>query len=59
LRDADDRRAQLEREFRALYHERVRAHGCTLSDARVDALLALDIGLNAAGIEVWLNRDRK
>lgn len=59
LRDADDRRAQLEREFAALYHERLRAHGCTLPDARVDALLALDVSLNAAGVEVWLDRDKK
>jgi glyoxylase-like metal-dependent hydrolase (beta-lactamase superfamily II) len=34
----------------------VRAHGCTLEEARVRELLAVDTVLNAQGLEVWLRR---
>ena len=34
----------------------LRAHGCTLADARVRELLRLDNELNAQGVAVWLNR---
>jgi glyoxylase-like metal-dependent hydrolase (beta-lactamase superfamily II) len=59
LRDAPDRRERLERGFRALYRERARAFGCAMSDARLDELLDLDVGLNAAGVEVWLDRESR
>lgn len=36
-----------------------RAHGCTLSDARMRELLAVDLELNAQGLEVWLKRRAK
>jgi len=36
-----------------------RAHGCTLSDARMRELLAVDLELNAQGLEVWLKRREK
>ncbi|HEX9813303.1 MAG TPA: MBL fold metallo-hydrolase [Burkholderiales bacterium] len=35
---------------------RLRAHGCTMDDARVWALLSHDYDLNAQGIGVWLDR---
>ena len=57
LRDARERQPQMKREFAALYRERVRAHGCTLSDARVDGLLALDVELNARGVAIWLDKE--
>ena len=40
----------------ALHGRRLRAHGVTLSDARITELLALDLELNAQGIAVWLDR---
>ncbi|NBC12644.1 MAG: MBL fold metallo-hydrolase [Gammaproteobacteria bacterium] len=36
-----------------------RAHGCTLSDARMTELLAVDLELNAQGLDVWLKRQEK
>ena len=32
------------------------AHGVTLSDTRIRALLGLDLELNAQGIAIWLDR---
>lgn len=39
-----------------LYVSRARAHGCPFSDGRVRELLAMDIELNAQGLEVWLDK---
>ncbi len=36
--------------------EAARAHGCTLAEARMSALLAGDVELNAQGLLVWLER---
>jgi glyoxylase-like metal-dependent hydrolase (beta-lactamase superfamily II) len=36
-----------------------RAHGSTLDDARMRELLAVDLELNAQGLEVWLQRREK
>lgn len=33
-----------------------RDHGCRLSDERIRTLLAIDLDLNAQGLEVWLRR---
>jgi len=35
---------------------RLRAHGCRLADAQIEALLRHDYDLNAQGIEMWLDR---
>ena len=40
------------------YLERARAHGVALDDAAVLQLLAMDIELNAQGLETWLERSR-
>jgi glyoxylase-like metal-dependent hydrolase (beta-lactamase superfamily II) len=56
LRDAPQRHEALKQALGALYAERLRAHGCTLPDTRLRELLALDVELNAQGIEVWLDR---
>jgi hypothetical protein len=37
----------------------VRDHGTPLAQPEVEALLALDIELNAQGLEAWLDRDRR
>jgi glyoxylase-like metal-dependent hydrolase (beta-lactamase superfamily II) len=56
LRGAPDRHEALKAALGTLYRDRLREHGCTLSDERIDDLLALDVELNAQGIEVWLDR---
>jgi hypothetical protein len=39
-----------------LYTSRAQAHGCALSAEQVHELLAMDIELNAQGLEVWLDK---
>jgi hypothetical protein len=56
LRRAPHRHDSLKAALGALYRDRLREHGCTLPDERIDELLALDVELNAQGIEVWLER---
>ncbi len=58
-RDAPDRHAALVAELHALYADSLAAHGCALPRERIEALLALDVGLNAQGIEAWLDRERR
>ena len=35
---------------------RARSHGCAQSDAELTAILGTDIGLNAQGLDVWLDK---
>ncbi|MBB5203683.1 glyoxylase-like metal-dependent hydrolase (beta-lactamase superfamily II) [Inhella inkyongensis] len=57
------RQAQAERHERIkqglldLYATSLRAHGSTLSQAQMTELLALDLELNAQGLEVWLTKN--
>jgi len=37
----------------------LREHGCTLSEARIDELLETDLDLNAQGLVVWLERQKR
>jgi len=53
---APDRHARLVDALAALYVERARRHGVADAAAVVPELLALDIELNAQGLEVWLDR---
>lgn len=39
-----------------LYLRSLRSHGCTLADDDIAELLALDLELNAQGIDVWLDK---
>jgi len=50
------RHARIAEDLAALYIARARAHGVTFDDARIRDLLAMDIELNAQGLEVWLDR---
>lgn len=50
------RHAALIEGFAAIHLRSLRANGCVLSDTKVRELLALDLELNAQGIEVWLTR---
>jgi glyoxylase-like metal-dependent hydrolase (beta-lactamase superfamily II) len=54
-----DRAARLRKGVEALFLGWVAEHGTPLPADRVRALLALDIELNAQGLEVWLDRDRR
>jgi glyoxylase-like metal-dependent hydrolase (beta-lactamase superfamily II) len=56
LPNDDARHAAMARGFGEIYLTSLRAHGCTLSDAQILDLLALDLELNAQGMAVWLNR---
>jgi glyoxylase-like metal-dependent hydrolase (beta-lactamase superfamily II) len=58
LPDDPGRHAALVHGYASLYRHRLRAHGCPLTDARIDELLALDCELNAQGMAFWLNRER-
>ncbi|HET7930678.1 MAG TPA: MBL fold metallo-hydrolase, partial [Rhodanobacteraceae bacterium] len=50
------RHAALAEAIAQLYVERAHEHGCVLSVAQIRELLAIDIELNAQGLEVWLDR---
>ncbi|HEY4957394.1 MAG TPA: MBL fold metallo-hydrolase [Caldimonas sp.] len=51
-----ERHAALMRGLEAIHLKSLRAHGVTLTDARIRKLLALDLELNAQGIAIWLDR---
>ena len=44
-------------DLRRMAHESLREHGCTMSEAAIDAILGKDIELNAAGLVAWLKRE--
>jgi len=49
--------ARMRFDLRRLAHESLREHGCTMSDAAIDAILNKDFELNAAGLAAWLKRE--
>lgn len=53
----ETRLAALQAALQTLYVDSLRAHGCTLGRDRILELIALDIGLNAQGLAIWLDRD--
>jgi glyoxylase-like metal-dependent hydrolase (beta-lactamase superfamily II) len=53
---AADRHARIMADLAELYVARARAHGCVQTPAQVRELLAMDIELNAQGLEVWLDK---
>ncbi|HLM53091.1 MAG TPA: MBL fold metallo-hydrolase [Pseudoxanthomonas sp.] len=55
----DERHRRLAEALAALCLRRVRDHGCPLDDAGVLRVLAMDIELNAQGLGVWLDRERR
>lgn len=54
LAKADHRHELLKTGLLNLYIQGLRDHGCTLSDSKIDQLLATDIELNAQGMGIWL-----
>ena len=59
LRDHPQRHQALREALAALYLKSLRAHGCTLTEESILEVLALDIELNAQGMGVWLDRERR
>jgi glyoxylase-like metal-dependent hydrolase (beta-lactamase superfamily II) len=53
-----DRHACIMEDLSDLYIARAQAHGCTFEAARTRDLLAMDIELNAQGLEVWIDRSK-
>ena len=56
LAGAPDRHAALKQGLLAIHQQSLRRHGCGLSDARIEELLAMDLELNAQGMAIWLDR---
>ena len=54
--DGADRHAAIKAEETAFFLAELRAHGCTLDEATILDLLAIDIELNVQGLEVWLDQ---
>lgn len=59
LQAVAERHAALKRALAALYRDRLRAQGSGLDDASIDALLEVDVELNAQGLGVWLDREHR
>ncbi len=59
LQAVPDRHPALCDGLRRIYQQSLQAHGCTLSEAEVDASLALDVELSAQGLGIWLDRDKR
>jgi len=53
-----DRHAALKRGLLEICVAAVQRHGCAMSPAQVETVLALDIELNAQGMGIWLDRER-
>ena len=56
---SEDRHQDMVAALTALYLGRARAHDCPLDDAGVEAVLHMDIELNAQGLGSWLDRDKR
>jgi glyoxylase-like metal-dependent hydrolase (beta-lactamase superfamily II) len=55
LRNVPERHTALVEELGELLLRRVIAHGCKLPKEEIRSLLSLDVGLNAQGLENWLD----
>ena len=55
---ASDRHARITTQLAELYLGRAKAHGCSMDVAHMRELLAMDIELNAQGLEIWLDRKK-
>ena len=54
--DSNKRKAMIQEQISALWLQQLREQGCTLSNEKCLELLAVDLDLNAKGLEVWLQR---
>ena len=51
-----NRHTTIMRDLAELYISRAKSHGCAFDDAKIRDLLAMDIELNAQGLEVWVDK---
>ncbi|SCX86676.1 Metallo-beta-lactamase superfamily protein [Nitrosospira sp. Nl5] len=56
LRNVPERHTALTEELGELLLQRIIAHGCKLTQEEIRNLLSLDVGLNAQGLEHWLDQ---
>jgi len=49
----------LVKELGELLAQRVRLHGCILSQNKIHDLLSMDVNLNAEGLKCWLELNNK
>lgn len=56
--DRPDRKQAIMNDMRQMWHDMLREHGCTLGASQIDELLAVDLELNAQGLEAWLDRQK-
>ncbi len=59
LQEIEDRHTRLREATFDLYLRSLRAHGCDYSDAEIATLLEMDVELNAQGLGIWLDRQRR
>ncbi len=57
--DHGKRFQSIKEHLKQCYLERLEAHGCSLDMEKINALLDMDLGLCAQGLEVWLKRREK
>lgn len=57
--DRPDPRGAIKEEMQELWRGLARKHGVQLSDERIDALLGDDAELNAQGLVVWIERQKR
>lgn len=56
LANMDDRKRRIEEKMLSDLVQALRDHGCTLPSETLEMLLAMDIDLNAQGLDVWIER---
>ncbi len=56
---AEERYEQLETGLLKIYLERLQQHECALPRDKQEELLSLDLGINAQGLEIWMQRQDK
>jgi len=56
--EVDRETALIDRLAKCLFNE-VKDHGCSIADDKIRMNLAMDVKLNAQGIDVWLNRRQR
>ena len=57
--DRADVKNAIVKDMQAMWRERARKHGVSFSDERIDALLKDDAELNAQGLVVWIERQKR
>jgi len=56
---AADVKGAIAKDIRELWLTLLRRHGCTLPEGDIDALLEADLDLNAQGLVVWVERQKR